>query len=266
MLFPEPTKTPEAAQPLIPPWQIAIKRGLPGGELRALVRLIEVLRWVVRTERLGSQEALSKVLMSLEENAKVPLYLAWTCGRPVELIDKQTFGLDRPDGYEKAECQRMSVPIRQDGSMPDGVSPGRSAALRRFRVFGEDLFTPADVERAGTDIDTEDREIMSYPWHQWAAMAMTAEDANLLWGAPGVPLEPFQSFDEVVDFLTTHRAGKGKKKPQIPWKSRGLRRIVRGELTRRERDRPGIDVVTGLAAQLGISRQGLEDAMNRPDE
>lgn len=195
-----------------------------------MVFLVDLLLWVCRSERLGAKESLSLLLDRLGNSDRVPLYLVWSF-QPVELVEGQVFGLDRLDGTDEAEAilsgvlryrWRPSVslllssePIRK--SLPDGVSPGRSAAIFRFRRELQDAFSVQDVEDIAGFIDVEDGvHMMSVQRSQWRIMAIRSEDACALWG-DGWAEQPTETYEALVA-LAVSRKKDGKRKP-IPWKS-----------------------------------------------
>jgi hypothetical protein len=231
------------------PWDTAIKRDIPGGGRSALVLLVDLLRWIAHTERLGGQEALSDMLLRLEANPQAPLYLAWTF-QPVELIERQDFGLRTPDGTDHAEALLSGEPVR-DG-LPVGVTLGRSAALFRFRRGLQDVFVLQDLEvelSLASDIYLDD------PKRHWVVMAMTAEDASLLFGAAGTPFHSISTYNDLVVMVSKLKTADPKAR--IPWTAEA-RSVLREEITRREK-RAGLSFAqTQIGRELGgLSRAAI---------
>lgn len=229
------------------PWDTAIKRDVPGGRRSALVLLVDLFRWVAQTERLGGQEALSDMLLRLEANPQVLLYLAWDF-QPVELIEKQEFGLRTPDGIERDEALRAGVPVRS--GLPEGVSPGRSAALFRFRRGLEDVFTLKDLDTLLSE--DHSRNIvhpLDRPTLHWTVMALAAEDACLLFGAAGEQFHSISTYNDLVVMVRKLKAADANAR--IPWTAEA-RAVLRGEIERRKKLSGGLSAAqTQIGFELG---------------
>ena len=229
------------------PWDAAIKRDIPGGRRSALVLLVDLFRWVAQTERLGGQEALSDMLLRLEANPQVPLYLAWDF-QPVELVEKQEFGLRTPDGTDHAEALLAGMPVRS--GLPEGVSPGRSAALFRFRRALQDVFTLNDLDSELDFLGDNERDLQR---HHWVFMAVTAEDACLLFGAAGDQFHSIRTYNDLVVMVSKLKAADARAR--IPWTAEA-RSVLRDEIERREK-RVGL---SAAQTQIGFELGGLTRA------
>lgn len=232
-----------------------------------MVFLVDLLLWVCRSEQLGAQESLSFLLDRLGNTDRVPLYLVWSF-QPVELVESQVFELDRPDGTDEAEAilsgvlryrWRPSVslllssePIRKP--LPDGVSPGRSAALFRFRRELQDAFTAQDVEDIAGFVDAGDTvHMLGVPRSQWRVMAIRAEDARAIWGDGGTA-QPVDTYQALVS-LAASRKKDGKT---IPWKScRNLADLALKQKKMLSQTMGAVQAETQIAEDLGITSQAL---------
>lgn len=234
-----------------------------------MVLLVDLLLWVCRSERLGAQESLSFLLDRLGNTDHVPLYLVWSF-QPVELVESQVFELDRPHWTDEAEAilsgvlryrWRPSVhlllssePIRKP--LPDGVSPGRSAALLRFRRELQDAFTAQDVEDIAGFVDAGDPvHMLGVPRSQWRVMAIRAEDARAMWGEGGTA-QPVETYDALVALA--------KSKKKIPWKSSP--KLADLALQRKQMLQPSIgagEAEKQIAKDLGISPQALRNQIGK---
>lgn len=209
------------------------------------------------------------MLDRLGDSDRVQLYLVWSF-QPVELIESQVFGLDRPDGHDEAEdilsgrlryrwspsvsSLLTSEPVRK--ALPEGVNPGRSAALFRFRRELQDAFTYQDVEAIAGFVSVEDPvHMLSVPRSQWRVMGVRAEDARAIVEDDATP-QLFETFEDLVSFA---RARRESGKP-IPWQSRPDLAVL---ASKRKEDLSGTmsrgDAEKQIAHDLGISpgaRQG----------
>lgn len=228
-----------------------------------MVFLVDLLRWVALTERLGVQEALNDMLLRLDANSQIRMYLAWEF-QPIELIEHQVFGLDRPDATDEAEATINGVyryrfspsvvsvftsrPVRRP--LPDGVSPGRSAALFRFRRALQDEFTVSDLDSTLSMNNGEGMaSLLDLPHSQWVVMAIRGEDAHALWGA-SEHFDSVQTFNDLCAFARNLPEGK-----RIPWAKRPKYRAL---LLERKAQLGGVKDADGvIAKELGISPQAV---------
>lgn len=239
-----------------PPWLTAIKRDLPGGGRAPMVRLVDLLLWIADTERLGVQEALGDMLLRLDANPDVPIYLAWEFA-PVQVVVDQDFGLRRRLNSEIAASLLDGAELMPDGEFPLNVTPGRSAALYRFRDSLKDDYSSADVTVSMGLFDSSDPVfMMSNPAGQWRAMAVTGQDAASLWSTDGQYFE-LQTYSDLVVDVRRSRAADIK----VAWGKCNRSRILADEVDRRRVNKSESAALEAMAKELDCSRQALSQVL-----
>ena len=192
-----------------------------------MVFLVDLLRWIHLTENLGVNEAASDMLQRLAASENVPLFLVWLY-RPVQIVENQSFELDRisPEQQEHEDFLASELGItlqRQRGShkygaprksLPEGVSPGRSAALYVLWLGLKEVFSLHGLEYELREFDSGRYEPGSYPLDglSWRHLAVRGEDAHALWGAS----EPFQAVKTYSDLMAHTKACRDRGE-RIAW-------------------------------------------------
>ncbi|CAM3757145.1 hypothetical protein [Polaromonas hydrogenivorans] len=151
------------------PWVNAPASMTPDGALLELVGLADVVRWLMTAKRLQFVPAVHAMHKALAGLADLGLYVADGKGLACAVGAGDTFGLDYPRwrrtfsrGLDGQGNPLPSIPM-QARSLPDGVTPGVSAAL--YMVLHQPNESDALISR----------------------LAMQCEQAVQLWGCSAAP-------------------------------------------------------------------------------
>lgn len=159
------------------PWVSVSASMTPDGALLELVRLADVVRWLMTAKRLQflpAVHAMHKALAGLEG---LGLYVADGLGGARAVGAADVFGLTRPLRRRTyyAGIGMHAAPTVQPQLLPDSVLPGQSAALYFVRnVWG-------NGRNAEAIMDSENVQAV-----EAARLAMPCEQAAALWGCTSV--------------------------------------------------------------------------------
>lgn len=244
MSEPIPIQTGTTPALLPGPWVTApVLVSVDGVTARPTVRLAALVPWLMQTRRLpfvAAVRALHEALAGLEG---VTLYVAQKSGHAHAVGASDTFGLDAPAQGRRIYSRGVDMPPAptQSRALPDGVTPGVSAALYFIRCgwgSGAHDETILDCEDFGAS-----RLVM--PCDQAAALLGVAAVAAI---AP----EPL-TLDAIKN-----GAGKNKRGEWLP----EAKALIQSEIDKRQQlgERSPIESV---AKEIGKTRQAVSGALAR---
>lgn len=146
------------------PWVNVSASATPDGALLELVRLADVVSWLMKTQRLHFVPAVQTMHEALAGLAGLTLYVADGSGVARAVGASDVFGLNAPRGRRTISrgIDMPPAPTVQPWPLPDGVTPGVSAAL--YMVLRQ---------------PNEPGALISF-------LAMPCDQAAHLWGCAGV--------------------------------------------------------------------------------
>ncbi|OGB27100.1 MAG: hypothetical protein A3I66_19090 [Burkholderiales bacterium RIFCSPLOWO2_02_FULL_57_36] len=217
-----------------------------------LVGLRELVRWLMGAKTLGFMAAsivLHKGLLGLGD--KLRLYITTHEPGPARAVkDSDTFGLSPSQRRVYSRGIDAPPPARQPALLPDGVTPGASAALYYVdKVWGGGRCPVSILDDASNPA---------------SCLAMPCDQAAAIWGGVAtvavvavvpltVELEPL-----TVDAI---KEGKGKNK-RGEWLPEAIELMTQSITAAKEKG----EAVDSVAQRFGITRQAMEGAVKRAPE
>lgn len=228
------------------PWVNALLSAMPDGTRLELVRLADVVRWMMKTKRMHFAIAAQDTHKALAGLTGLELYFLTDAGGVAAIPPTHTFNLTDSNS-------RGGLPSK----LPDGVTPGLSAALFYVgRVWGDGRNSEAFLARKD----------QAATW-----LAMPCAKAAQLWGGVVVPnaeatVHELKSVKTASDEPTTWRelVAFRKKHPRTDW-SVEQKRIVKKEKLRRCATPGASGVAKAMALELNITETMVNKRITRSE-
>lgn len=209
----------------------------------ATVRLAALVPWLMQTRRVPFVAAVRALYEALAGLEGLTLYIAQKSGLARAVGASDAFGLDTPVQERRIISRgidRPPVPT-QGRALPDGVSPGVSAALYAIRHgWGSGAHDETILEREDLDV---------------SRLVMPCDQAAALWGAAAVAaIAPVPLTLDAIK----NGAGKNKRGEWLP----EAKALIQSEIDKRQRlgERSPLESV---AKEIGKTRQAVTGALAR---